>query len=86
MGWSISILDKNRNFTLRRFLVITSVFFPAPCIGGAVKSGVCPVLDIGVPSDLGFVQFLTQKVPRAFLVNERCTSAQLVAIFGVVQR
>ena len=66
--------------------MITSVFCPAPCKRGVVKSGVCPAPDIGVASDLGFVQFLTQEVPWAFLVNEECTSAQLVANFGVVQR
>jgi hypothetical protein len=51
MGCSNSISGKNRNFTLRRFLMITPVICPAPCTGSAVKSGVCSALDVGVPSD-----------------------------------
>jgi len=86
MGQSNTFPGKNRHFTLRRFPMITSVFCLAPCTGGAVKSLVCPAPDLGVPSVLGFVHFLTPEVPRAFLVNEERTRSQLVANFGVVQR
>jgi hypothetical protein len=86
MGWSISTPGRNGNFSLRRFLMIKSAGCPALCTGNTAQSGVCAAPDIGVASDLGFVQFRTQEVPGGFLVNEEYTSAQLVPKFDVVQR